>query len=123
VNFIAHTLPRNVTYLIIAWRVLYVTMLGREYPNIDCEALFDKAEWQTLYIVEKSEPPPKEQPSLSTIILVLAKIGGFLGRKHDGFPSSQPIWIGLQHLRDFMWAIQRYQSVMSIAYRKHDRYV
>jgi len=32
-------------YLIIAWRVLYVTMLGREYPNIDCEVLFDKAEW------------------------------------------------------------------------------
>ncbi len=35
-------------YIIIAWRVLYVTLLGREYPNMNCEALFDKAEWQTL---------------------------------------------------------------------------
>ena len=39
-------------YMIIAWRVLYVTMLGREYPNINCEAVFDKAEWQTVYIAD-----------------------------------------------------------------------
>lgn len=103
-------------YIIIAWRVLYVTMLGREYPNIDCEVLFDKAEWQMLYIVEKCEPPPKESPPLSVVILMLAKLGGFLGRKHDGFPGPQPIWIGLQRLRDFMWAIQSYQLAMSIAY-------
>jgi len=102
-------------YIIIAWRVLYVTMLGREYPNINCETLFDKAEWQTLYIVEKCAPPPKEPPSLSVIVMMLAKFGGFLGRKGDRFPGPQPIWIGLQRLRDFMWAIQSYQIAMSIA--------
>ena len=101
-------------YIIIAWRVLYVTMLGREYPNIDCEVLFDREEWQTLYIVEKREPPPEEPPPLGVIILMLAGFGGFLGRKHDGFPGPQPIWIGLQRLRDFMWAIQSYQVAMSI---------
>jgi hypothetical protein len=102
-------------YIIIAWRVLYVTMLGREYPNIDCEALFDKAEWQTLYIVEKREPPPEKPPQLSVIVLMLAKLGGFLGRKCDGFPGPQSIWIGLQRLRDFMWAIQSYQVATSLA--------
>jgi len=74
----------------IAWRVLYVTMLGREYPNMNCETLFDKAEWQTLYIVEKRRPPLEEPPALSVIVLMLAKLGGFLGRKHDGFPGHQP---------------------------------
>jgi len=67
---------------------------------------------------EKHEPPPKEVPSLNTMILMLAKLGGFLGRKHDGFPGPQSIWIGLQRLRDFMWAIQGYQIAMSIAYKK-----
>lgn len=56
-------------YIIITWRVLYVTMLGREYPNIDCEVLFDKAQWQMLYIVEKCEPPPEKPPPLGVIVV------------------------------------------------------
>jgi hypothetical protein len=102
-------------YIIIAWRVLHITMLGREYPNLDCEVLFDKSEWQTLYIVEKGKPPPEEPLPLSVVVLMLAKLGGFLGRKHDGFPGPKAIWIGLQRLRDFMWAIQQYQTAASLA--------
>jgi hypothetical protein len=46
---------------------------------------------------------------------MLAKLGGFLGRKHDGFPGPKAIWIGLQRLRDSMWAIQQYQTATSLA--------
>jgi hypothetical protein len=97
-------------YVIIAWRILYVTMLGRDYPNIDCEVVFDKDEWQTLYIIEKREPPPEKPPPLHEMILIVAKLGGFLARKGDGVPGPQPIWIGLQRLRDFVWAIQSYKA-------------
>lgn len=100
-------------YMIIAWRVLYVTMLGREYPNIDCEAVFDKEEWQTLYIVEKQQLPSGKPPALGVAISMLVGFGGFLKRKHDGFPGPQPIWIGLQRLRDFMFAIHSYQNATS----------
>lgn len=102
-------------YMIIAWRVLYVTLLGREYPNIDCEMVFDKEEWQTLYIVQKQQQAPKEPLPLSVMVFMLAELGGFLGRKCDGFPGPKPIWIGLQRLKDFVWAIQRYQAVMSFS--------
>jgi len=37
-------------------------------------------------------------------------LGGFLGRKGDKYPGPKSIWIGLQRLRDLVWAIQRYQS-------------
>jgi len=104
-------------YMIIAWRILYITLLGREYPNIDCEMVFDKQEWETLYIVENQQRPPKEPPSLKMMIFILAKLGGFLGRKSDGFPGPQSIWIGLQRLKDFVWAIQRYQVAMAHSHK------
>ena len=97
-------------YMIIAWRVLYITMLGREYPNINCEAIFNKEEWQTLYIMVKGKPAPTEIPALLPMIVMLASYGGFLERKHDKFPGAKSIWMGLQRLTDFIWAIQRYQA-------------
>lgn len=97
-------------YMIVAWRVLYVTMLGREYPNIDCEAIFDKEEWKTLFIVVKQQAPPEKPPGLFEMILLVAGLGGFLARKVDAYPGPKSIWIGLQRLRDLVWAIQRYQS-------------
>lgn len=97
-------------YMIIAWRVLYITMLGREYPNINCEAIFNREEWQTLYIMVKGTPLPDETPLLLPMILMLASFGGFLGRKHDMFPGAKSIWLGLQRLNDFVWAIRRYRA-------------
>jgi hypothetical protein len=85
-------------------------MLGREYPNIDCEAIFDKEEWKTLFIVVKQQAPPEKPPGLFEMILLVAGLGGFLARKGDAYPGPKSIWIGLQRLRDLVWAIQWYQS-------------
>jgi len=101
-------------YMIIAWRVLYVTMLGREYPSISCEAVFSKEEWQALFIVTKQQPPPNEAPPLSMMVLMLAGLGGFLGRKGDLQPGTKSIWIGLQRLADFVRAISAYQTASVI---------
>jgi Transposase Tn5 dimerisation domain len=40
-------------YLVGAWRVLYVMMLGRECPEMSCEGVLDKEEWQAVYAVVK----------------------------------------------------------------------
>lgn len=101
-------------YMIIAWRVLYVTMLGREYPSISCEALFSKEEWQALFIVTKQQPPPNEPPPLAMTVLLLAGLGGFLARKHDHYPGTKSIWIGLQRLGDFVRAISAYQTACAM---------
>lgn len=98
-------------YMIIAWRILYITMLGRNSPDIDCNIVFDESEWQAVYSVVKKKRPPKDPPKLGEMILMVAKLGGFLGRKSDGDPGSQVMWIGLQRMRDFTIAWEAFHNL------------
>jgi len=98
-------------YQIIAWRVLYLTMLGRECPELPCDLVFEESEWQAVYIVTKKEAPPETPPSIDKIIRMVAGYGGFLNRKSDGFPGPQTIWIGLQRCRDFVLGIEAQKAV------------
>lgn len=91
-------------YLIAAWRVLYVLMLGRACPDMDCDAIFTEAEWKSVYPIAKQMAAPKSPPSLAEIIPIIASLGGYLGRKHDGPAGPKTMWIGLQRLRDFALA-------------------
>lgn len=93
-------------YLIVAWRVLYLTRLGREVPDLSCEVAFSPQEWQALYIVLKRQKPPSEPPRLLEVLTLVASLGGFLARKGDGFPGPKAIWIGLQRTRDFVLALE-----------------
>lgn len=92
-------------YLIIAWRILSLTTLGRSCPEIPCDVFFDDEEWHAAYIVAKHEPPPATAPPLSVMVQIIAGFGGFIGRKGDGFPGPQTLWIGLQRNRDFVVAL------------------
>jgi len=49
-------------YQIIAWRVLYLTMLGRTCPELPCNLVFEDEEWQAVYIVTKKKQPPETPP-------------------------------------------------------------
>jgi hypothetical protein len=88
-------------YLIVAWRVLYVLMMGREYPQLQCEAIFSEAEWKSVYVIANGMAAPTTPPTLEEIIPMIASLGGYLNRKHDGPPGPQTMWIGLQRMRDF----------------------
>lgn len=91
-------------YLIVAWRVLYVLKLGRECPQMSCDTVFSEAEWKSVYVVANGTAAPKTPPTLEVIIPMIAALGGYLGRKHDGPPGPQTMWIGLQRMRDFATA-------------------
>jgi hypothetical protein len=97
-------------YLIITWRILFLIALGKECPELPADAVFEKEEWQTAYLVAKRQQPPNEPPSLYEMICIIAGFGGFLKRKGDGFPGPQPLWIGLQRVLDFSFGIQAYQQ-------------
>jgi hypothetical protein len=88
-------------YLIVAWRVLYLLMLGRECPAMSCAAVLSEAEWKAVYVIAKCKPAPKKPPRIAEIIPLIAGLGGYLGRKHDGPPGPKTMWIGLQRMRDF----------------------
>jgi hypothetical protein len=86
---------------VVAWRVLFLTMLAREVPDLPCTTVFEDHEWQALYcFVLKSAQPPPTVPSLFQAISWLAQLGGFLARKGDGPPGPISLWRGLQRLAD-----------------------
>lgn len=91
-------------YLIVAWRVLFVLMLGREQPELPCTAVLSDAEWKSVYQIANAKTAPKTPPSLGEMVELIAELGGYLGRKHDGPPGPQVMWIGIQRMRDFATA-------------------
>ena len=99
-------LPCLALYMVIAWRVLFTLMLGRTCPDIDCEVIFAPREWRAAYIVIKHCPPPPIPPRLGQIVMLVAGLGGYPGRKHDGPPGPKAMWIGLQRLREFVIALE-----------------
>lgn len=88
-------------YMIVAWRVFYLMMLGRECPDITCEGLLEPEEWKALYVIANKTAPPSKPPKLGEVLILIAKLGGFLARKGDGHPGPKAMWIGIQRLRDF----------------------
>lgn len=90
-------------YSVIAWRILYLTHLGRQCPDLPCSCMFEEAEWKSACAVVKRSKEAGE-PSLSEFIGIVGKLGGHLGRKSDGAPGPQSIWQGLTRVRDFACA-------------------
>lgn len=99
-----------ILYAIIAWRVLFLTMVSRNIPEMPCDVLLELEEWQALYcFINQTKIPPPEPPTLMEATRMIARLGGFLGRKHDGHPGPIVIWRGLQRLSDITsaWSLAR----------------
>ena len=93
--------PCLAIYMIVAWRVLYATMLGRECPEMSCEVIFSEAEWKSVWTVQKQEPLPKQVPSLGVFLKLVGQLGGHTGQRWDGPLGPKRLWIGLQRTTDF----------------------
>ena len=96
--------PCVALYLIVAWRVMFVTMLGRECPNVPADVLFSDAEWRSVWQIVHQQPPPGAAPSLGEFLPILASLGGYLARRHDPPPGPQALWIGIRRMSDFAHA-------------------
>jgi hypothetical protein len=94
--------------MVVAWRIVHLTKLGRETPDVPCTVFFEDAEWKALNTYITQNPTTPDQPlSLRDAMRMVASLGGFLGRKSDGEPGTKSLWIGLQRLDDLtaMWKI------------------
>ena len=100
--------PCLMLYMIVAWRVLYVTLLGRECPELPCNVLFADEEWKAVWAIVKRRPTPSTPVPLAEFLKMVAGLGGHLGRKCDGAPGPQTMWIGLQRTVDFAMAWQTF---------------
>jgi Transposase Tn5 dimerisation domain/Transposase DNA-binding len=84
-------------YLVVAWRIGLLMRLGRACPDWDAERLLSREEWQAAWIVARKKPPPTT-PTLRAALHMIARLGGFLGRKGDGEPGVKSLWTGLQRV-------------------------
>jgi Transposase DNA-binding/Transposase Tn5 dimerisation domain len=92
-------------YLIVAWRTLLVCRLGHSCPEMDCEAIFDPAEWKSVWVTVHRQAPPATPPQLSVMIRLIAQLGGYVNRPNRPDPPGvQTIWLGMQRMYDLATA-------------------
>ncbi|MDX6012219.1 IS4 family transposase [Cupriavidus necator] len=82
-------------FAVIAWRILYTTLLARLDGDLPCEVVLQPIEWQALYCrVHRTTRPPDKVPSLNQAVLWIATLGGYLNRRSDPPPGATVIWRG-----------------------------
>lgn len=97
-------------YSIVAWRIMHMTYIARENPEAPCTIILDDDEWKALCCCSSEQAiPPSEPPTVKQAVLLIAKLGGFMGRKGDGFPGLKVIWRGMKVLKNIthMYCVMR----------------
>jgi hypothetical protein len=84
--------------MVVAWRVHWLTKQGRETPQLPCDVILTEDEWRVLYAAVRHQPPPATPPPLRDATRMIARLGGFLGRKGDGHPGTTALCRGLDRL-------------------------
>jgi hypothetical protein len=83
--------------LVVAWRVYWLTMVGRERPDIPCDQFLGEEEWRVLS-AWATGTMANTAPSAQQATRWIGKLGGWLARgKHDN-PGTTCMWRGLVHL-------------------------
>ena len=84
--------------MVIAWRIMLMTLLGREVPELPAELLFSELELTVLgaFARSRSLAPPTH---LGEAVRMVARLGGYLARNHDPPPGHQLMWYGYTTLK------------------------
>ena len=54
---------------------------------------------------KQDKEPPESPPTILEAVVLLARMGGFLARKNDGFPGVKVLWSGISKYRSIIGAI------------------
>ena len=82
---------------VIPWRLMVMTLLGRQVPECEPRLLFSDAELEFLqtYSLKYALPAPD---SLGPAVRLVAHLGGYRDRQHDPQPGHQLMWHGYDTL-------------------------
>jgi hypothetical protein len=88
-------------YSIAGFRIMQMVYQSRAYPDISCKLVLTEAQWKVLYmLIHQSSKIPQNAPTLSEAVMWMGQLGGHLGRKSDGPPGLQTVWLGYQRICD-----------------------
>jgi len=82
---------------VIAWRIMLLTLLGRQVPHCEAELMFTGHELEFLqdYARKCRLPGPGD---LGAAVRLVARLGGYRDRRHDPEPGHQIMWHGYDTL-------------------------
>ena len=92
-----------VTYSIVAWRLLQLQYDARTQPDVSCTVALTPEEWQVAQqAAAPTQPRPAQPPTMRQAVRLIARLGGFRGRKCDGEPGIKALWRGWQCLQQLL---------------------
>ena len=85
--------------LVVAWRVMALTKLGRERPEMALSEILEEMEWRALQAIGYGgRKRSRAVPTLGDGVRWLGRLGGHLGRRGDGAPGPLSLAHGLERL-------------------------
>jgi hypothetical protein len=90
-------------YTIVAMRIVFMAYMARKEKDASAETILTEQEWKVLCCMKhKTRTPPKKPPTVLEAVMMIAELGGFLGRKGDGMPGMKVLWRGMMKLADYV---------------------
>ena len=103
-----------IVYSLCAFKIMQMLYLSRKDPGLPCTEYFTQTEWQVLnHMNSKSPVVSQKLPTLSQCVVMIAKLGGYIGRNSDGPPGIKNVWRGLQQLNTVVKVINNQKQWLS----------
>lgn len=100
-------------FMVVAWRIAHIMRLGRNCPDLDAAMFFEPDEIDGAYLLTEVVQP--DVPKLNEVLRLIARVGGFLGRKSDGEPGVKTIWLGLKEVHVAAKTLRSLRQITQIA--------
>jgi len=84
---------------ILAWRVLWLTMMNRTSPDLPAKLVFTETEISLLDHLVPAQAGSQKQ-TVGDFLNRLARLGGYLNRTRDAPPGNMVLWRGMARLTD-----------------------
>ena len=106
--------------MIIASRVLLLSRLGKEHPELPATVAYSPEELAVLEVKKKETGKFCESPKLTVLQanILTAMLVGFWGRTGDGHPGAQILGEGLRTLQALVWYAQQTEPKTSGSHRR-----
>ncbi|HSB13701.1 MAG TPA: IS4 family transposase [Bryobacteraceae bacterium] len=86
-------------FCVLSWRIFWMTMMNRVAPVASPLVALTRVETQLLDRL-LPEASKRRKATLSTYLIKIAKLGGYLARTKDSPPGNMVMWRGLSRLTD-----------------------
>jgi hypothetical protein len=103
-------------FSILAVRLMHVTFLAREEPDLPAKQVFSHEEIEALHVrVHKSMPTDERTMTLREVVRLIGSLGGHLGRKCDGEPGITVLWRGWMRLYEDVVMLRAAKQALGLA--------